>query len=38
MNLNLGDSEIKTKEKKSLNSIDEKSATIGPEEFSIHVY
>ena len=38
MNLNLGDSEVKTKEKKSLNSIDEKSATIGPEESSIHVY
>ena len=38
MNLNLGDSEIKTEEKKSLNSIDEKSTSISPEEFSIHFY
>ena len=38
MNLNLGDSEIKTEEKKSLNSIDEKSTSISPEAFSIHFY
>ena len=38
MNLNLGDCEIKKEEKKSLNSIDEKSTSISPGEFSIHVY